>query len=265
MISILISVFNGAKDIHGTFQSVYNQTYTDWELIVVDDASTDSSLSLLNREKFYHPSKIQIFHNEENLGLTRSLIKAASQAKGDFLARLDIGDRYLPQKLEKQIEFFTQHADCGLLGCAYTNIDSDSGHEKLIQPPITDVNIRSAILRMNPFAHSAIMMRSSAYSKAGGYDPLVKYAQDYDLWFRILKICKAANLREMLCVRTINTHSISYGKQKSQMQQCLRIRWKYLKKWKLNQYGTLLEPFSIMLMPQYLKKILKKYFHFMQY
>lgn len=254
MISILIAVHNGESTLRKTFQSIYDQTYSDWEIIIVDDGSTDKSLALLHDEKQSHPDKIKIIENKKNIGLTKSLIKAADMAKGEFLARLDVGDFFTPKKLAKQVSFLNDHKDYGLLGCAYMN------NKKRIDLPTTDKKIRKTILKRNPFGHSAIIMRTKIYQNAGGYDPNVKYGQDYDLWFRMIKLCKSANLKDVFCHRSVDKDSISYQKQKLQMRQCLKTQWKYMNKFNFLNYFYLGEPILIMLIPQKIKNFLRRLF-----
>lgn len=254
MISILISVYNGQTDVLKTLESIYNQTYTDWEIVVVDDGSTDGTWHLLQEAKKEHPNKITIVRNEENIGLTKSLIKAEKMAKGDFLGRLDVGDIFLPQKLEKQMQFFEENPAYGLLGTTCVNMSIFPYRVKQTQPTTTDQEIRKIIFKKNPLAHSTIVIKRDLYHKAGGYDPMVRYGQDYDLWLRMINHCKVANLKEVLCVRSVGWGSISYKNQKAQMFQCIKTRLKYMNKSKPENYLYLMEPALLIIIPNRIKK-----------
>lgn len=259
MISILLSVHNGARDLPKTLESIYGQTDKHWELIVVNDASNDATETLLVAAAKRFPEKVKILTNSTNLGLTKSLIRAAEIAEGEWLARIDNGDTYAPQKLGKQRAFLVQHPEVVLLGCAHVNRSENPRQERTIYPPETDAHIRKTILKRNPFAHSAVLMKKSVYQQAGGYDATVRYAQDYDLWFRMIQHGKAANLSEVLCVRTLEPNSISYQKQNEQMRQCLKIRWQYMNKKNPLHYLCLLEPLGVLLTPVRLKKFFQSF------
>jgi hypothetical protein len=148
------------------------------------------------------------------------------------------------------------HHDVGVVGCNYVNLGV--GERKEIVVPETDDRIRATILKRNPFAHSCVLMSANMYKKVGGYDEKILYGQDYDLWFRILRVAKGANLQEFLCERNINTESISYRKQKEQMAQCVKTIWKYMNKWNILNYRFFFEPLLVILIPQSLKEIVRK-------
>lgn len=250
MVSILLSVYNGSQTLQETLESIVLQTYIDWELIIVDDASTDNSLTLLkNFQRAHGGSKVTLLHNERNLGLTKSLLRAAKHAQGEYLGRIDVGDQFSPQKLAKQMDFLETHPEYGIVGCNYVNVFLPSLVQKGSRVPLTDTDIRRTILRKNPFAHSCVVMKSSVYHLAGGYDPHIRYGQDYELWFRFLKVTKAANIADQLCTRSMGSSSLSYSKQRPQMWQTIKVQWKNMNKFSPKHYVYLLEPMAIFLIP----------------
>jgi len=111
--------------------------------------------------------------------------------------------------------------------------------------PEADLEIRNSIVRHNPFAHSCILIRKEVYEKVGGYDPGIVYGQDYDLWFRVIRLVKVANLPDILCRRSVNSGSISHQKQNEQMRQCLRTQWKYMSRRNPLNYLYMVEPFLL--------------------
>jgi len=259
MISVLLAV---NKDHDGllkkTLKSLESQTYQDWELVVVDDGSKDDTHEVIVDFQRNHVGKVLILTNQVNVGLTKSLIWGAKHCKGGYIARIDSGDEYFPDKLKKQIDFLVQNPEYGLIGCGYIN--RQNGKNKMIKVPISDGLIRKTIHRINPFAHSCVVMRKEIYEKTGGYDADIIYGQDYDLWFRFLKITKAANISECLCFRNVHDDSISISKQKLQMKQCLKTQWKYMNKLNLLYYFYLIEPILVMIIPRKLKRIIKNFF-----
>lgn len=260
MVSILLSAYNAETHLKVTLASIGGQTYSHWELVAVDDGSTDRSLSLLQRFQQQHPEQVRILRNEKNLGLTKSLIRAADAARGEYLARIDAGDVFLPMKLEQQISYLERNPEYGIVGCNYVNVFLPSLKSKRSIAPLRDHEIRTSILRKNPFAHSAVVLRKSIYQKAGGYDANIQYGQDYDLWFRIIRETKAANLGEYLCERFMDENSISFQKQRSQMWQVVRTRWKYMNKFHIAQYVYFFEPLFFVVTPQKIIGLLRRHF-----
>lgn len=259
-ISILTSVYNGECFLRETLKSIEQQTFKSWELIAVDDGSADQSHTLLNEITKNRPGKFKIIHHSSNLGLTASLIEAAKQAKGEWLARIDVGDFWEPTKLEKQMEFTKGHPDHGIVGCQHVNVSLYSGKEVRVKLPCKSKEIESAIQHMNPFSHSSIVMRRDLYEQVGGYDPNVHYGQDYDLWFRLLKLTKGANLPTVLCRRSLDEASISSRRQREQMAQCIKTRWQYMNRMNFRNYAAMVEPLMLMVLPQRLKVYLRKIF-----
>ncbi|HAZ28786.1 MAG TPA: hypothetical protein DCY48_03385 [Candidatus Magasanikbacteria bacterium] len=262
MISILLGVYNGENDLPQTLASIAHQTYTDWHVVAVDDGSCDRTYDVLAQFQKQFPQKTTLLKNDQNMGLTKSLIKAAAVATGSYLARLDAGDEFLPAKLEKQIDFLEHHQDYGIIGCNYINTFLPSGKEKKSRLPIDNNDIQKTLIKKNPFAHSCVLIRKKIYTKAGGYDETIRYGQDYELWFRILRLSKGANLSDHLCVRTIHTNHISlslgYRKQRQQMWQGMKTQWKYMSKKNAKHYLYMLGLLSLILIPDMIKKYLKK-------
>ncbi len=258
MISILLSVHNGATTLEKTLLSITAQSYPNWEIIAVDDASNDRTFFILKKFQEQFPSRVEIIQNTSNQGLTKSLITTVKKARGEFFARIDSGDQYLPKKLEKQIRFLQKNPDYGIVGCNYINRYSTSGRIIKSDVALTDEKIRSTILRKNPFAHSAILIRKNVYQKTGGYNETIQYGQDYELWFRVLKVTKVANLPEYLCIRDVHQNSIGMNKRRAQMKQCLKTQFTYMNHWNPTHYLALIEPLLLYLTPNKLREGLKK-------
>lgn len=261
MVSILLSVFNDGSSLRETLVSIIRQTYPHWEIIIVDDGSTDDTLTLLKKLIKKVGAKATILRNARNMGLTRSLILAADHAAGQFLARIDVGDRFVPLKLEKQVAFLEEHPDYGIVGCNYLNVFLPSHLQKRSDLPLTDTDIRNTILKKNPFAHSCVVMRTNLYRLVGGYDSAIRYSQDYDLWFRFLQVAKAANLPDQLCTRTMGDTSISNTMRRPQMWQTVKIQWKNMNKYNPKHYAYLLEPLCFALLPAWLTKAARSLLH----
>jgi glycosyltransferase involved in cell wall biosynthesis len=122
-ISVVMSVYNGEKYLRQAIESILQQTYTDFEFIIIDDGSTDSSREIIQS---YDDKRIRLVINEQNIGLTKSLNKGIRLAKGEFIARMDADDISLPQRFEKQVAYLDSHPEVGVLG-TYANIIDHRG------------------------------------------------------------------------------------------------------------------------------------------
>lgn len=260
--AILISLYNAEKTLDKTFKSLQAQTWQDFRIIAINDCSKDGTLTLLKKwQEEFGTEKFLLIDNKQNIGLTKSLNKGLDQITEPYTARIDADDQWDATKLEKQIDYLEQHPKCGLLGTWYTNISSKPENKNT--PPATDAEIRKSIFRKNPFAHSCVIFKTDLVKQVGKYDESVRYGQDYDLWLRLLPETTLANIPEFLCSRNIEGTLTSSGKnQRAQMFQCVKTQLKYLglydRPWK--EYRFIIEPLSVALAPEWLRKLKRKIF-----
>jgi len=212
-ISVVMSVFNGASHLEEAITSILQQTFANFELIIVNDASTDATGDIL--EKF-DDCRIRVITNPNNLGLTRSLNIGMAAARGKYIARMDADDLSLPHRLERQWQFLESHPDYALVGSSYYRIDEQGEIRALIQVLTEDADIRAGLTQQNWFGHGSVMMRREAVEQVGGYDEDFTYAQDYDLWLRMSEHVKIANLEEPLYCWRVSASGISRSKMKEQ-------------------------------------------------
>lgn len=202
-----MSVYNGEKYLREAIESILNQTFIDFEFIIVNDGSTDNSLKII---KNYSDERILIINNEKNIGLTKSLNKALKQAKGEYIARQDADDISLPNRFEKQVKHFEKHPEVVLVGTNVCLID-ETGEiiEKRVvsaKPSIKD------LFKKNRFSHGSVMIQKEIVDKLGGYNELFKYSQDYELWLRIAKCYEVRNLTQVLYKLRFHNENISFMK-----------------------------------------------------
>ena len=205
LVSLLISVYNGEDALVATLDSILQQSWHDLELIVVDDGSSDKTASLLSA---CSDPRLQVI-TQKNSGLTVALNRAAAQAQGKYLARMDVGDYSLPQRLERQVEFLERHPE--IAGCGTRTAWCDPqgeviGTSQVITAPAA---IRRGLLKMNLLSHGSAMIRRTLFQEIGGYREFFRYAQDYDLWLRISEQCQLTNLEEVLYHWQVAPASIS--------------------------------------------------------
>jgi len=192
-ISVIMSVYNGEKYLREAIDSILNQTFPDFEFIIVNDASTDSSLKIIQS---YHDKRIRVIENEENIGLTKSLNKAIKKARGEYIARQDADDISLLNRFEEQLRYLEQHPEVSLLGTSIYRIDSGgdvTGKRIALAKPTT-----KDMFKGNQFSHGSVMFKRQVIDNVGGYNELFRYVQDYELWLRIAKHYEVRNLTRIL-------------------------------------------------------------------
>ena len=250
LISIIISVHNGAGTLPRALRSITDQTFKNYEIIIIDDASTDTTGKILTNFESSTSEVCQVIKNTQNLGLTKSLNKGIKSARGPYVARLDADDWWQPEKVQKQINFLQSHPDHGLVGTQYINhYPTNTIHSNL---PQADSHIRRSIFRRNPFAHSSVIFKRNIWEAVGGYDESLHFGQDLDLWFRFLPHTKMANLPEYLCHRTVTAHT----NRKLQAKQHIRTTAKYIRQYNApkKNYVYLAESLTVLCAPSSILK-----------
>ncbi len=217
LITVVMSVYNSEEFLEEAIKSILGQTFRDFELIMVDDASTDDSLAIM--EVFANKDhRLKLIRNQKNIGLTKSLIKAIEQTNGEYIARQDSDDISLPRRLEKQVEFLTRNPSYGAVGTYAEIIDKAGLIIKKALVPRSWLLIKQILKFGNCFLHGSMMFRRGDYIKAGGYRAFISLGQDFDLWLRISKIKKMTNLHEVLYRWRKTENSITASKEDSQVK-----------------------------------------------
>jgi glycosyltransferase involved in cell wall biosynthesis len=216
-----MSVRNGAPWVRDAVQSVLEQSAGDLELIAVDDGSVDATPALLAAVR---DPRLRV-ESAPPRGLTASLNHALALARAPLVARLDADDVARPDRLARQRAFLDAHPEVGLLGTGAREVDAAGRDVALVTPPTEDAAIRRALIRRNPFVHSSVMMRRRVVEAAGGYDERLPVAQDYDLWMRISRTTRLANLPEPLVVRRLLPTRVSATRDDERHSTEARVRW----------------------------------------
>jgi glycosyltransferase involved in cell wall biosynthesis len=217
-----MSVHNGAPWVTAAVTSVLAQAAGDLELVVVDDGSTDATPDLLAAVA---DPRLHV-HPQPRTGLTRALNRALGLARAELVARLDADDVALPERLARQRAFLAAHPDVGLLGTAAREVDDAGALVRMVRPPTDDAAIRRALIRTNPFVHSSVMARRELLARARGYDEALAVAQDYDLWMRLARLTRLANLDEVLVVRRLGAGRVSIEREEDRLRTEARVRWR---------------------------------------
>ncbi len=207
-----MSVHNGARYLREAISSILNQTEKEFEFIIVNDASTDESESIISS---FNDPRIVLIKNPQNLGLTKSLNIALQKSTGTYIVRMDADDIALPERLTVQKNFLDTHPDIVCVGSALRIID-EHGNEHGTKSVFTDPLLLNFYMRLkNQMAHPTVMFRKDIILSVGGYDETFRYAQDYDLWSRLLdKGYLFSNINTPLLLYRSHTGSITQGKTK---------------------------------------------------
>ena len=221
-VSVLMAAHDGAQWIAQAVASVLAQSAGDLELIVIDDGSTDATPDLLAGVR---DSRLRV-ERQARAGLTRSLNRALALARGPLVARLDADDWALPERLQRQRAFLDAYPAVGLLGTAAREVDAAGRLLTTLTPPADDAGLRRALIRYNPFVHSSIVARRALLGRAGGYDERLPVAQDYDLWMRLSRLTRLANLAEPLVVRRRLPDAVSVQREGDRLRAETRVRWR---------------------------------------
>lgn len=221
-ITVLMPVYNGEAFIREAIQSIIAQTYINFEFLIIDDGSDDQSVNII---KNYRDFRIRLKQNETNRGLVESLNKGIDLAKGEYIARMDCDDICFPERLAKQLTFMEQHLEVGVCG---TWIEfTDTG--QVLQHPVEHELIVSGLTQHNQLAHPSVMIRTAVLRQHHlYYDPYYTYAQDYELWVRMSKITRLANIPEVLVKYRIHPGQVSRKFRDAQEMAANDIRKKII-------------------------------------
>jgi glycosyltransferase involved in cell wall biosynthesis len=216
MITVLMPVYNGMKYIHEAIDSVLCQTFEDFELLIIDDCSTDKSVDII---KSYKDSRIRLIQNEKNFGITPTRNIGLANAKGEFIALLDCDDRSLPDRFSEQVGFLDKNPDYGMIGSWVEIIDEKGMPTGTVwKYDAPSDKIPGLLLFHNYFAQSSILIRR-AVIPFGGYNQFQAAVEDYDMWIRIANTTKVWNLQKVLTSYRVHNESVSFDKA-SLIEQC---------------------------------------------
>jgi len=208
LISVIMSVFNNEKDVNDAVKSILNQTYNNFEFLIMDDASEDNTLSILKNLK---DERVKVFNNEHNIGLTKSLNVLISKSKGHFIARQDADDLSLKTRFEDQINILQNE---NVKAC--TTRATIKNSKKIIPKWSFYIPHYITIKYKNPFIHGSLMIDKKTLEKIGKYDERFKYAQDFKLFSDLINSnVKIKTLNKSLYVLNMQ-NNISTNKKNEQ-------------------------------------------------
>lgn len=265
-ITVLMPVYNGEKYLRDAIESVLNQTYKNFEFIIINDGSTDNSRVIIES---YSDNRIILINNKSNIKLIKSLNMGLEIAKGKYVARMDCDDICSPDRLCKQLSFLEKNRDVCLIGSNFKLIDSSGKFISNFLFPQNHNLLCWSLCFYSPICHPSVMFRKDVVCSIGGYNMKCLHAEDYDLWYRLSKNNKIANLPDFLLylrkhqnnvsLTNIVTHKQNANKINQYIVEdilCHTIETEIIENIRNNKYRTLRDQACAILL------ILKIYNHF---
>lgn len=224
-ISVIMATYNNAKYISKTVDSILNQSFTDFEFIIINDCSKDNTFKILSR---YDDKRIKIINNKKNLGLYKSLNIGFNNSSGDFIARIDADDIAFPNRLQVQYDYLKCNPSIGLVGCNYYEINSKGDKiSDLIKFHHEPIIIKWRMCFENPVP-SPVLFKRSIYLTVGGFDERSKVGMDYDFFSKVAKIDKISNIQEPIMYWRVHANSISSSQREFQLKNAKDVSRNYV-------------------------------------
>lgn len=201
-------VYNGEKYLKESIESILNQTYGDFEFIIVDDGSTDGSVEIINS---FSDERIKLIKSEHR-GIVESLNLGIKQSKGEYIIRTDSDDISELNRFEILVEYMEENKDISIAGSWATTIDKNGKKIGVMEfPPVSNKEIKKYILKYCPFIHPSVIIKKTTLDEVGYYKNF-RYVEDYELWTRILNKNKAHNIPQHLVKYRVHQDQITKKK-----------------------------------------------------
>jgi glycosyltransferase involved in cell wall biosynthesis len=250
-VTVVMSVYNGAKDLRDSMDSILSQGGVNLELIVVNDGSSDNSASILE-EYAGSDERVEVIR-QQNQGLTRALIVGCAAARGKYIARQDAGDISLPGRLMKQLDCIRQNPDSAFVSCGTRYVGPKGEHLYDVNQDTGEATTHLLALNpdevIGPSHHGSTLFSRSLYERVEGYRSAFYFAQDLDLWIRLAEHGRHVVFPEILYEASVTVESISGLHRKEQvalttiMLEGARLRRKGLSEQQILNQAESIKPF----------------------
>jgi glycosyltransferase involved in cell wall biosynthesis len=221
-VSVLMPAYNAEKHIADAIGSILSQTFADFELIIINDGSTDRTTTIL--ETFAAADSRITTDQQENCGLVASLNRGCRLAKGKYIARMDADDVSLPTRFAKQFDFLEKNSGVGIVGTWIQDMDSNGRLGPVWPLPVSPAVIRWFLMFGNCIAHPTVMARRDVLERLGYYRQDVLHVEDYDLWMRAVAVTNFANIPEVLVKYRVNEDGVSGRNLSDQQRQAALLK-----------------------------------------
>ncbi len=209
--------FNAEKTIAGSIDSILRQSFTDFELLIIDDCSSDRTPEIIEHYRTKDP-RVRVIRLSRNSGVVKALNIGISKASGKYIARMDADDESLPDRLKLQVAFLDSNPEVVLVGGPYVFMGRFRMLDVFLPTPQTNEGISAVIERINPICHPTVMFRKSAFDEVGGYREAFANSEDYDLWLRLSRVHKLANLAEPLVRYRLSSGGVTIKKKREMLR-----------------------------------------------
>ena len=225
LVSVLLPAYNAEKYLAEAIRSVLSQTYSNFEFIIINDGSTDSTESII---KSFADERIKYVANENNIGLIATLNKGIALAKGELLMRMDADDICLPGRMASQLTFLKNNPEVGICGCNY--IEFGKGSERHVKLSADHNEIYAKMLFNSSLVHPSLMIRMNLLKNLSVvFDSGFPHAEDYELWSRLIFNCKFSNVDEYLFKYRLHEGQITQKFKTLQTESADKVRRNILK------------------------------------
>jgi glycosyltransferase involved in cell wall biosynthesis len=228
LVSIVMPVFNAAAYVNEAIQSILDQTHSFFELIIINDGSTDATTEIING---FSDHRIRLYSNETNRGIVYSLNLGIEKSNGKYIARMDADDIAFNNRIEKQVQFLEANPEVILLGSGIIELNQEAVVASRPNQITTDEQIKINLLTNVSFYHPTVMIRSSVLKENPllRYDPNQPHIEDYDFWIKLIPFGKFANIQEPLLYYRVHQNNISVIHKTEQKERSLVLKRNYLK------------------------------------
>jgi len=225
-VSVIMPTYGAAQHIRSAIDSILDQTFTDWEMLIVNDPAVNDTTEEIVAEYSAEDSRIQLIQNTNRLGLAGSLNKGIRIARGEYIARMDADDISAPERLEKEAAFLDNNPDIGLVGSYQKHFGTE---DYIHAPPITPESLKVKLIFECDLCHSTVMFRRDLFISNNLFYDETFLAEDFELWTRAVQIMKFATIPEVLGFYRHSDDNITESKKQDLAEESGEIVAKSLK------------------------------------
>ena len=255
-VSIILPVYNYGHYIGTAINSILNQSFEKWELLVINDGSTDNSQEVIQGFK---DLRVKLY-NRSHRGLVSSSNFGMKKSRGKYVIRMDADDVMLPERLETQVNYMEKNPKVAVLGSNVVKVNDDNVITGFIKYPGENEKIRKILRRRNTLCHSSTLIRKEVIQKIDYYDEEFKYTHDYELWLRIPGEYKIINLNKFLHAWRWNEEGISRKKETVQLKFVIKAKIKAIKNKNIPVRSGffILKDIFVLIFPKFVKNFIRK-------
>lgn len=209
LISVIMPAHNAQKYIASAIESILYQTFKKFELIIINDASSDKTLDTIKSFLRKDP-RVKIINNDTRLDIAASLNKGINMAQSNIIARMDADDIALPQRLELQYKIINSSKNIAVVGANIVILDTDENEIAVRNYPMSSKELKNCLFKYSPFAHPVVMFRKDIFEEVGKYNQKYSPTEDLDLWFRLGRKYEFASILKPLLKYRLSEKSSSH-------------------------------------------------------